>query len=87
MLNHTKELLIWIIFDILQNLVTQQETTLKKNSHDSENDKIKDLQKQIVQINKEKKVFLKHLAIFASIVFDKSKFKIVMLLDEHQQKS
>lgn len=60
---------------MLQTLIKQHETTIvsKKKEHFSEKDKLRDLQKKIAQINKEKNVFKKHLAIFASIVFETSK--------------
>lgn len=63
------------ILNMLQTLIKEHETTIlsMKKEHISEKDKLKDFQKKIAQLNKDKNVFMKHLAIFASIVFERSK--------------
>lgn len=60
---------------MLQTLVKEHETTIlsMRKKFITEKNKLKDLQKKITEVNKEKQVFMKHLAIFASLVFERSK--------------
>ncbi|XP_026325072.1 uncharacterized protein LOC113234052 [Hyposmocoma kahamanoa] len=59
----------------LETLIKEHETTIlsTRKKFISEKDKLKDLQNKITELNKQKKVFMKHLAIFASVVFERRK--------------